>query len=336
MPMSRNKMIEELKALFQQVSPDTASFDDQQLKIQTDLKEFLKTQKLNLQPSGNLRELFVGGMVTKLVFDVLLRAYAKHTRGLVIEAPIKLPDRLLEKAEDYPEGFASIMDIVRGSVGFENLKEIYNALGDLLKFLSSFGIVIHKIVDAELHDAIEYPILVKYKDRFLVPMPTGYRDVLLVFEIPHFKWERLDLNDLVFYHEKKGKLMLDLTRVDFRALGLVEEIVKLIPQNLAAIDVKSYYGLSEEDLLKVGLLSNHKTNLSFNSNGFKVELRLQIMALFEVGSEHHDTYKRYRTLEKNFRLNLKSMKDADLEELLSLIKLLQKYHDEAWERTKRS
>jgi hypothetical protein len=111
------------------------------------------------QPTDNLDELYKAAEVVKPEFFQLVDRIAQFTGGQAVIAPLKNRERAEAKiAADYGGNAAEIRDILRASIHYKSLKQLYQGLEQLKA------------------EGVEILLL---KDRFLHPTRSGYRDALV-------------------------------------------------------------------------------------------------------------------------------------------------------------
>lgn len=117
------------------------------------------------QLTNNLDELYQAAEVAKPEFFELVERIAQITGGQAVIAPLKNRERAEAKiADEYAGNAAAIKDILRASIHYKSLKQIYQGLEHL------------KAEGAEV---------LLLKDRFLHPTRSGYRDALVNIRTPN-------------------------------------------------------------------------------------------------------------------------------------------------------
>lgn len=117
------------------------------------------------QPTNNLDELYQAATAARPGFFRLLQRIAEASRGQVVTTPLKSRERAEAKiAAEYEGRAAEIKDLLRGSIHYNSLKQLYQGLEQLKE------------------EAVEVLLI---KDRFKNPTRSGYRDALVNIRTPN-------------------------------------------------------------------------------------------------------------------------------------------------------
>ncbi len=160
---------------------------------------------------------------SKEAFDSMLADFdsGKSKGPVIVLAPIKGIDRAAEKArQDYGNDWGKMKDLVRGTVAVDSVDEINGAI---------------EAVRAEMADR-GWTLAQKPKDRFANPLPSGYRDILLVLKGPGGMMAELQIHTKAMLAAKQlrgHKLYEEQRTID----GAIRENGgKASPEQLARID----------------------------------------------------------------------------------------------------
>ncbi len=136
---------------------------DEFIVLSKRIAEFTKG-KIAIQNTKVLEELFAAAENANKELKTITEKFAKETGGEAGFRPetnnrgLKSKERSLEKiASDYGGDVSKLLDIAGSKVVYKTLDELYKALE---KFFNEFEIL-------------------KFKDRILNPLSTGYRDILM-------------------------------------------------------------------------------------------------------------------------------------------------------------
>lgn len=117
------------------------------------------------QPTNNLDELYQAAAAARPGFFRLLQRIAEASGGQVVTTPLKSRERAEAKiAAEYEGRAAEIKDLLRGSIHYNSLKQLYQGLEQLKE------------------EAVEVLLI---KDRFKNPTRSGYRDALVNIRTPN-------------------------------------------------------------------------------------------------------------------------------------------------------
>ena len=138
-----------------------------------------------MQPYTNWKDLEANAVIGKQQFDKAMDNVAKklglrtdikpkellddlvsNDEGFLFKAPLKGYKRALEKVtDDYEGDWNQVNDIVRGTISVKSLDDVATA------------------IEAMRSEGIDF--VARPKDRFLKPVPGGYRDILGLVKLPN-------------------------------------------------------------------------------------------------------------------------------------------------------
>jgi hypothetical protein len=140
------------------------------------------------QPHANVDKLLEDAKATLPEFQRLVTAIGTATGGTIKHGPLKKRKRIDEKVEaDYGGDASQVKDIVRSSLSYKKITDVYAALD---KLSTAKGIEI-----------------VRMKDRMRKPIPGGYRDIMLNVQVgDHVCEVQLHLDSILQVKKQAHKL----------------------------------------------------------------------------------------------------------------------------------
>jgi len=121
-----------------------------------------------------------------------------HKGGMLLLAPLKGEQRLTEKVQNEYEGeWDRVCDVVRGSLAVDSYDDVHTLMENLKSTMAEEGVRFAKI-----------------KDRFNRPLPSGYRDLMLVVTLPNGHHAELQVHiKSMLPAKKKGHVLYGKERV---------------------------------------------------------------------------------------------------------------------------
>jgi len=226
-------------------------------------KQFTPTNKILRQPftfEGEKQLIQKAKCVSKS-FHEKLRNIIQETGGNYIEGPLKLEDRIRNKAhDDYENELACVLDIIRGTGVFEN---IY-----------TFGKAISKFISLSRSNDL---LIIRAKDRINKPVHgCGYRDLLINVEINGFVGElQLSLSKLLeikfsshrIYNLSRALQYNAQNGFIFRELMFGSDWIKHLKKHIktAIIESGNFHNIKNKCLLLVPDFDTNNLNPEFIS-----------------------------------------------------------------------